>query len=72
MVFPAAACAVRHSADLESAGRAAPAPHNEKNQMKFLGKFKPYLIPIALGIVGALVYDRWVKSRLPMSITGQV
>lgn len=40
--------------------------------MKFLGKLKPFLVPVLCGVVGALIYDRWVKSRLPMSLTGQV
>lgn len=38
--------------------------------MKFLGKFKPYVLPLALGVLGALVYDRWVKMRLPAMLRG--
>jgi hypothetical protein len=40
--------------------------------MKSLGKLKPYLIPILLGVIGALIYDRWVKSRLPGFLRGGV
>lgn len=38
--------------------------------MKFLGKLKPFLIPLGLGIVGALIYERWIKSKLPAFLTG--
>lgn len=40
--------------------------------MKFFGKLKPFLVPVLCGVVGALIYDRWVKSKLPASITGDM
>ena len=38
------------------------------NHMKFLGKIKPFLIPIVCGVVGAYLYDRFVKAKLPQAL----
>lgn len=59
-----------HAPDLESGGQADTSSAQRKIKMKFLGKFKPYVLPLALGILGALIYDRWVKNRLPAMLRG--
>ena len=36
--------------------------------MKAFGKFKPYILPLVLGVVGAWIYSKWVAPRLPANL----
>lgn len=50
-----------HSVDLEFTGQAANGSAQRKSKMKNL---KPYIVPVLLGVLGALIYNK-IRPRLP-------
>lgn len=53
-----------HVADLEFAGQAA--KHCPQRKLK-MNKLKPYLVPVLLGVLGALIYNK-IRARLPVAL----